>query len=228
MTTQPDPVRARHDSLLRQTIAHNVGMTRDPRNVMGLHADAAVNAWWAHRLLTALTEAAPNMVPALLADISEELEMGYAFDAAREDAGAIGIDADALTASIEARFAQIAREAKPCNCHPSPFEHEDECPRSWLATVPPPHFDRGATFHDGVTYNHHRDYTDRDGTRGRCTGREDETPRWVRSSAEMGVEIAVLVERHGPLTLVPDPFFDAGDDELSEMVGQALRRSPSN
>lgn len=99
-----EPVKARHVSLLRQMIAHSVGITRGPANTTGAHADAAVNAWWAHRLLSALAEAIPDELPALLADISEELEMGYAFDSACDAAEAIGIDVDALADHAEAKF----------------------------------------------------------------------------------------------------------------------------
>jgi hypothetical protein len=101
-----DPIRDLHEIFLRQTITHSVGMTMDPRNVMGLHADAAVNAWWAHRLFTALTAAIPaDKLHALIADISEELEMGHAHQASFEDATAIGIDVEALVQRTEAKFA---------------------------------------------------------------------------------------------------------------------------
>lgn len=104
MTQTADAIRAHDGNFLRQTIAHTIGITAGPRGTTGIHADAAVNAWWAHRLLTALTEAIPDQVPALLADISDELQMGYAFDAAREAATAAGIDVDALTDHAATRF----------------------------------------------------------------------------------------------------------------------------
>lgn len=107
--TQPQAdaqiVKARHESFLRQTIVHSIGLTRGPANTTGAHADAAVNAWWAHRLLSALAEAIPDEIPALLADISDELQMGYAHEAAYEDARALGIDVDALETHAEAKFA---------------------------------------------------------------------------------------------------------------------------
>lgn len=134
----------------------------------------------------------------------------------------IALAKDRISTLITAVQKYEANRLQACACYPSPFEHEDECPRGYYASVPPPHFERGATFHDGVTYNHHRDYTDASRTLWRCTGRTDDTPLWARSSAEMGLEISVLVERHGPLAIVPDAFFDASDDELSELVSQAL------
>lgn len=103
-TITPDLVRARHEVFLRQTIAHNVGIVKAPRGAAGAHADAAVNAWWAHRLLAALADAVPERLPALLASISEELESGEAHEAAWEDAKALGIDADALSAHMESKF----------------------------------------------------------------------------------------------------------------------------
>lgn len=103
--TTTDPVRTRREMFLRQTIAHNVGIVRAPRAAAGAHADAAVNAWWAHRLLAALADAVPDSLPALLADISAELEMGEAHEAAWEAALVAGIDPEALTAHVEARFA---------------------------------------------------------------------------------------------------------------------------
>jgi hypothetical protein len=103
--TTPDITRARHEIFLRQTIAHGVGVARGPRGTTGAHADASVNAWWAHRLLGALATAMPATALAdLLDDISEELQMGDAHEAAYVDAVAIGIDVDALTAHAEAKF----------------------------------------------------------------------------------------------------------------------------
>lgn|SRR5678816_3506895 len=99
------PIHARHESFLRQTIVHSVGMIRTPAGTMGAHADASVNAWWAHRLLAALAESAPDQVLAIVADISNELEMGDAHQSAYEDALAIGIDVDALIAHAEDKFA---------------------------------------------------------------------------------------------------------------------------
>jgi hypothetical protein len=104
-TAQPDPVRARYEIFLRQAIAHNVGIVRRGGTELAAHADASVNAWWAHRLLLALAEAAPDTLPALLADISAELERGGAHGAAWDAAIAAGIDPEALTAHMEARFA---------------------------------------------------------------------------------------------------------------------------
>jgi len=107
-TTQPDPVRARHEMFLRQTIAHNVGIVRSSGTEFAAHADASVNAWWAYRLLQALADAAPDTLPDLLKDISFELQMGGAHEAAWEAALAAGIDPEALTAHVEARFAPAA------------------------------------------------------------------------------------------------------------------------
>ncbi|MFJ2191577.1 hypothetical protein ACIOJE_27210 [Kitasatospora sp. NPDC087861] len=103
--TTPDIIRARHEIFLRQTIAHSVGIARGPRGTTGAHADAAVNAWWAHRLLGALAGVMPAAdLSVLLDDISEELEMGDAHEAAYVDAVGIGIDVDGLTAHAEAKF----------------------------------------------------------------------------------------------------------------------------
>jgi hypothetical protein len=107
-TTQSEPVRARYEIFLRQTIAHNVGIVRTGGTEFAAHADASVNAWWAHRLLLALAEAAPDTLPDLLADISAELERGGAHGAAWDAALAAGIDPEALTAHMEARFAAAA------------------------------------------------------------------------------------------------------------------------
>jgi hypothetical protein len=101
-----EQIAARHEIFLRQTIAHGIGVVRGPRGTTAAHADASVNAWWAHCLLAALA----NVIPAtdlaeLLDGISEELEMGDAHEAAYDDAVAIGIDVDALTAHVEAKFA---------------------------------------------------------------------------------------------------------------------------
>lgn len=104
-TRAAEPIKARHESFLRQTIVHSVGIVRGPRIATGAHADAAVNAWWANRLLAALADAIPNELPSLLADISEELEMGYAEEAAYEAARALGIDVTALVAHAGAKFA---------------------------------------------------------------------------------------------------------------------------
>ncbi|MGW2371753.1 hypothetical protein [Kitasatospora sp. NPDC001683] len=107
MNTQPstDITRSRHEIFLRQTIAHGVGVVRGPRGTTGAHADASVNAWWAHRLLNALANVMPEeTLAALLDDISEELEMGDAHEAAYFDAVALGIDVDALTVHVEAKF----------------------------------------------------------------------------------------------------------------------------
>jgi hypothetical protein len=107
--TNPKPVHDLHETFLRQTIFHSTGMTMDPRNLMGLHADASINAWWAHRLLTALAEAIPDQLPALIADISEQLEMGHAHEASFEDATAIGLDVDELVRHAEAKFAELGQ-----------------------------------------------------------------------------------------------------------------------
>jgi hypothetical protein len=97
--------RARQEIFLRQTIAHSIGIARGPQGTTGAHADAAVNAWWAHRLLAALTTAMPAAdLTVLLDDVSEELQMGYADEAAWDTAGALGIDVDALAAHAEAKF----------------------------------------------------------------------------------------------------------------------------
>lgn len=96
-----DPVRTRREMFLRQTIGHSVGIVRTAGTEFAAHADASVNAWWAYRLLLALAEAAPDTLFATLADISDELEMGEAHEAA----WAAGIDPEALTAHTEARFA---------------------------------------------------------------------------------------------------------------------------
>jgi hypothetical protein len=111
-----------------------------------------------------------------------------------------------------------------CGCYPDPRDHEDECPHGVPTTVPEPHFDRGLRFVDGRIYNLHRDYTDATGTVWRATGRDDETPLWIRSSAEMGWPIETVVECRGHLTLVYDAFFDATDEQLA---AQALSRPNS-
>ncbi|MFD0405528.1 hypothetical protein [Kitasatospora sp. NPDC127116] len=107
MTAQPttDVTRARHEIFLRQTIAHSVGIARGPRGITGAHADASINAWWAHRLLGALASVMQAADLALLLDdISEELQKGDAHEAAYDDAEAIGIDVAALAAHAEAKF----------------------------------------------------------------------------------------------------------------------------
>ena len=138
-----------------------------------------------------------------------------------EQSGLIGVlrrELAGLTAERDQLRAD--RATGSCSCYPNPLDHEGHCPRGVEATVPPPHFDRGLRFNydDGQVYNLHRDYTDRDGTLWRCTGRDDDDPLWVRSSTEMGWTIDVIVQRHGPLTLVPDAFFDATDEQLADMV----------
>ena len=104
--TTTDPITDLHESLLRQMIVHSIGITKDRAGTLSIHADAAVNAWWAHRLLKALARVVPaDELSALLADISDELEMGRAHGASWKAAAAIGIDVDALMANAEATFA---------------------------------------------------------------------------------------------------------------------------
>lgn len=100
-----DTIAARREAFLRQNIVHTVGMTRDPRNILGVHADASVNAWWGLRLLNYIAATAPDKLPALLADISDELEMGYAEEIAFEQATAAGLDPDAIARHAEQTFA---------------------------------------------------------------------------------------------------------------------------
>jgi hypothetical protein len=140
--------------------------------------------------------------------------------------------ADAVMAIVLPELDRLTAErdearAKVCACYPNPLDHEDHCPHG-PATIPQPHFDRGLRFNhdDGQVYNLHRDYTDRHGTLWRCTGREDETPLWVYRQDEMGLSTDELVERRGPLTLVPDAFFDASDEELASMVAAADAPNP--
>lgn len=91
--------------------------------------------------------------------------------------------------------------------------------------TPEPDFDGCLTVHDGVTYNQYRLYTDPSDTTWGCITRGQRgfgASLWARTREEPGLPIDKVVAGHGPLTLVPDAFYDASDDELSALVAEAL------
>jgi hypothetical protein len=84
-----------------------------------------------------------------------------------------------------------------------------------------PDFPGAVVEHGGLPYNLHRHYRDRDGRTWACLKRTTD-PVWVRACGETGIPLETLVAEHGPLELLADAFWDATDEELSELVAEAL------
>lgn len=81
-----------------------------------------------------------------------------------------------------------------------------------------PDFPGAVVEYDGQPYNLHRHYTDRTGRLWACLNRNDTEPVWTWQPGEPTLTLAELVAERGPLSIKPDPFWDASDEELVAML----------